>query len=450
MTIEIRKIPFKDIEKCGVSLKDKDNTYSLKKHAEENDWDIAVNGAMFSNGRKGSDPYFYWNITDMVIDGVLNRGGNYSDKGIAFGNPWSGVGAYFTTTENCKGKPVDFIGGAPTLLIDGVINMDMKGLGKSFATNYTQRRAIGIDKYNLYICSTGKTKATLNQVAQALKDKGCLNAINLDGGGSGADYEKGKSYFTQGRNITSAVGLKLKSVKKKIILDAGHSPLVSGKQSPDGTYKEFEFNLDIVNRMKKTLARYPLEVVIVDFSHASATTELNTLIDKINDETADICVSIHSNAYGTDFNSANGWEAFYYDDPEYPEGRQLAEKIHAKVPILGLTDRGIKPGNHLALVRETDMPCVLIETAFHTNLSDLEKLKDSTFRDLVAKTYCQGILDYFGIEWVEPTNVTKPDTVTIYRVIEQHASFTNKAAAEKMMLQLKNEGKFVYIKEETK
>ena len=105
-TFTIKKIPFSKIEKANVSLRDKDNSYSLKKHVTENDWDIAVNGALFSNGKKGVDPYYYWNLTDMIIGGVINRGGNYSDKGIAFGNQWEGISAYWSTTANSKGKPV--------------------------------------------------------------------------------------------------------------------------------------------------------------------------------------------------------------------------------------------------------------------------------------------------------------------------------------------------------
>lgn len=439
MTIEIHKIPFNNIEKCGVSLKDKDNSYSLKKHALENEWDIAINGAMFSNGKKGVDPFYYWNITDMVTDGILNRGGNYSDKGIAFGNPFAGVSAYWSKTSNCVGKPVDFIGGAPTLIIDGKINMDMKGLGSSFATNFTQRTAIGIDGSNIYLATTRSTKATLKQVAQALLDKGCLNAINFDGGGSTAFYEKKPDgtidYFTQNRNVTSSFGIKFKQVKKKIILDPGHSPLVKGKESLDGSYKEYEFNLDIANRMLKLLKPY-CEALIVDYSDFSPSVELGVLISKINRENANLCVSLHSNA--SENVTANGWEIFTYK----MEGESLkaAQSIQKEIKPLGFLDRGIKDGSHLAVIRETTMPTVLIETGFHTNKQDLAKLKDTAFRDKVASAYTKGVLNYFGIEWVEPS-VGK-----IYRV--QVGSFINKESAIALQNNLKLKGFDSFIKED--
>lgn len=443
--ITIRKVPFKDIEACGVSLHDKDSTWSLREHAEEQKWDIAVNGPMFSNGSPTADPYYYWNITDLIVGGIFNRGGNYSDKGIAFGNPWAGVSAYFTTTENSKGKPVDFIGGAPTLLIDGGINMDMKGISNSFTTAYTQRTAIGIDKANLYFATTKSYKHTLREVATAMKNAGCLWAINLDGGGSTAFYEKGKSYFTQGRNIPSAFGLTLKGQKPKIILDPGHSNLTKGKQSPDGTYKESEFTLDLANRMQRILQRYAVEPLIVDSSHEVASEELSDVIDKINAEGGDICVSLHSNALGDDFNQANGWEIFTYKMSG--KSLQLAEKIHAESKVLGLTDRGIKDGSSYLIVRDTTMPCVLIETGFHTNREDLAKLKDSAFREKVATAYCKGILSYFGIAWAEPTNVTIPNKATIYRV--QVGAFASKTSAEALATKLQLAGFGAYIKEDT-
>lgn len=291
--------------------------------------------------------------------------------------------------------------------------------------------------YLVYIPSmTGK------QVNDYAFKCGFEKAVMLDGGHISAMNSKDfkanlntiQGYVIQGIN---------KPVKKKLIIDMGHSDLVIGKQSPDKTYNEYEFNIDIGNRMDKILQTYPLEVVLVDYRHANATVELVNLIEKINEEKADICVSIHSNGYGDDFNSANGWEAFYYDDPKYPEGKKLAEALRKRSLVLGLTDRGIKPGNHLAIVRDTeDMATVLIETGFHTNREDLAKLKDNSFRDLVAKTYCQGILDYFGIEWVEPS------TTTLYKV--QVGSFAKKEAAILLQKNLKAAGFDSFIKEETK
>lgn len=439
--ITIRKIPFKDIQSAGVSLHDKQDDWSLKEHALSQDWDLAVNGAMFSRGAKSKDPYYYWNITDLIVKGTFNRGGNYSDQGIAFGNPWEGISAYWSNTKASTGKPVDFIGGAPTLLVAGKISMDMKGLSAAFTNARTQRTAIGIDKSHLYLATTLQDKHTCQEVALALQAKGCLWAINLDGGGSTAFYEKGKSYFTQGRNITSAFGVKLKTKRAKILLDPGHCPETPGKMSPDKTYKEADFNLDLAMRMEKILQGYPVDVVIVDVRDKDPKKELALLIEKINQEGGDLLISLHSNAHGdgTVFTSAQGWEIFCYKMAG--ESLKLAEKIYAESKVLKLVDRGVKDGSAFAVIRDTPMPAVLIETGFHTNREDLAKLKDSAFRDKAARAYSHGILRYLGLS---PKEVSIQDETHIYRV--QVGAFTKLENARALLERLENAGFKGYIR----
>jgi len=330
---------------------------------------------------------------------------------------------------------------------------DGKSYDYSDVTRLTNHTLIGVKNNKIYLCYV--KNMTGSQGNEYAKQCGFEKAVWLDGGHIAAinstDIKINLS-TVQGYGI-QGIGAPMTTTKKKIILDAGHSAKTAGKMSPDGTYHEYEFNLDIVNRMLKLLIQYPCEALLVDYSNANATTELVALIKKINAEKGDICVSIHSNAYGTDFNSANGWEIFDYKLSG--EGQKLAKAIHNEMPVLGLTDRGIKDGSHLAMVRDTTMACVLIETGFHTNQSDLARLKSSSFRDLVAKTYVKGILNYLNIPYIkEPTIVKEPEPATevgtLYRVIEQHASFTTRSGAERMLADLKNQGKYVWIEEKIK
>src|SRR5665647_887650 len=385
-----------------------------------------------------------------------------------------GIGKFINTSEIPKRTDVLWaIGGMG--LIDKY-NPAEEGFSKfvknnitydySDVTRFTSHTLIGVKNNKIYLCCIPSMNGS--QVNQYAKQCEFEYSVMLDGGHISAinstdikiNLSTVQGYAIQGvvANFTTSESstthqLPINQMRKKIILDAGHSPLVSGKQSPDGTYHEYEFNLDVVNRMLKLLTQYPCEALLIDYSNVNATTELVTLIKKINAEKGDICVSIHSNAYGTDFNSANGWEIFDYKLSG--EGQKLAEAIHHEMPALGLTDRGIKDGSHLAMVRDTTMPCVLIETGFHTNQNDLAKLKSSSFRDLVARTYVKGILAYFNIPYIkEPTIVKEPEPVTevgtLYRVIEQHASFTTRSGAERMLADLKNQGKYVWIEEKTK
>lgn len=197
--IYVQKIPFSKIADIDVLLHDKDKTYSVAKFAKEYGANICINGAMF-------DMNTYQNVTDLVIDGVVNNGGNYSNKGIAFENNK----AYASTTADCKGRPVDFIGGAPILIQNYVKNIDMKGLTQAYYTSITQRIAVGVDDNNFYILTTGRTnKCNLEAILSEGLFQKIKTLINLDGGGSTAECINGQTVFTGNRNIPSAVVIKL-------------------------------------------------------------------------------------------------------------------------------------------------------------------------------------------------------------------------------------------------
>jgi peptidoglycan hydrolase-like protein with peptidoglycan-binding domain len=191
--------PFANIDGIRVSLYDKNRGYSVAKHNTAISGFIAINGVMF-------DTKTYQNVTDLIIDGQVNNGGNYSDKGIAFGNPWAGISAYQSTTANSTGKKVDFIGGAPTLIYSGTKDGNLKGLTQSYWNQVTQRMAIGISATALYIITTGQAnKVNLSVVQDEGLFQKLTTLINLDGGGSTAMAVGDKIAFGAGRNVPSAI-----------------------------------------------------------------------------------------------------------------------------------------------------------------------------------------------------------------------------------------------------
>lgn len=118
---------------------------------------------------------------------------------------------------------------------------------------------------------------------------------------------------------------------------------------------------------------------------------------------ADIFVSIHANAYGTTWNTANGWEIYVYE--KSGKSLLLAEDIQkCSIPYLGIKDRGIKIGDTLYVINQThkySIPSVLIEHGFYTNKSELALLKSDDFREKCAIADAKGILLYLGIKWEE-------------------------------------------------
>ena len=107
-----------------------------------------------------------------------------------------------------------------------------------------------------------------------------------------------------------------------------------------------------------------------------------------NDWDADIFVSIHCNAANT---YARGTEVECYS--KNSEGGKLAECIQKQiVDSLGTVDRGVKEYPDLLVLKHTDMPAVLVETAFIDNDEDADLLIKR--QDEFARAIARGITDY--------------------------------------------------------
>lgn len=113
-----------------------------------------------------------------------------------------------------------------------------------------------------------------------------------------------------------------------------------------------------------------------------------SVCEDANNWGADIFVSIHCNACN---GSARGTEVECYDSNS--SGGKLAQCIQNQiVNALGTFDRGVKEMPGLIVLKHTDMPAVLVETAFIDNDTDAALLIDK--EDEFARAIARGITDY--------------------------------------------------------
>lgn len=180
----------------------------------------------------------------------------------------------------------------------------------------------------------------------------------------------------------------------RICLDAGHGMTTPGKRSPDGSLLEYEFNRDVTLRLKKILEEHGVEVILTFYDDVDVPLESRAKFANVNN--AGYFISIHANAYGDGWNDANGWEIYVVSKGGKAE--KLAECIRKHSIELGLKDRGVKEGNFQVL-RDTNMPAVLIEHGFYTNKEECEKLKSDKFRQKCAECDAKGILEFLGIAY---------------------------------------------------
>ena len=314
-------------------------------------------------------------VCDTIVDGVLLNGGNYTDKGFA----WDDNNLEPETTAAAKARGYKFfLGGSPSLLWDGKLNIDGKGFDKYFLnTAKSVRIGMGISDKELIICFPAAAK-TLGTFAGIMAAAGCRYAINLDGGGStrvvknvnGQLQRLSANKEDRANSTWLAIYLKKKGGnpvgKKKICIDPGHGGTDPGAVGQNGT-KEKDVVLQISLLVKAALERNNIDVVMTRTADiASGKLVIADRCKIANDANVDYLVSIHANADGDrDDKTGYGTETWAYSTTS--AGYPLAQAVQRElIAANGLTDRGVKV-KAWDILKGVKAPAILVETAFLNN-----------------------------------------------------------------------------------
>jgi N-acetylmuramoyl-L-alanine amidase len=171
-----------------------------------------------------------------------------------------------------------------------------------------------------------------------------------------------------------------------VVLDPGHGDTDPG--AVVGETAEKEINLAVALLVREQLEQQP--GITVSMTRQDDTfLSLSERAQLANQGGADLFVSIHANAL-EDNDSYSGIFTFYH--PDKSEDRALAAKIQKAVTAAcGAIDRGVRSADY-AVLRETGMDAVLIETGFLTCPEELAKLVDPDYQALLAQGIAEGIL----------------------------------------------------------
>jgi N-acetylmuramoyl-L-alanine amidase len=169
----------------------------------------------------------------------------------------------------------------------------------------------------------------------------------------------------------------------RIAVYAGHGGSDYGAVS--GNLREKDFNLEISNAVSNLLRRMGYEVI--NNRTADVDRNINQDAALANSRRADALVEIHMNSNpGT---PGTGSEAFY-SIRDTGKARSLAESILSGLERLGFRNRGARVHLNAAgqdtfgILRLTNMPAVLLETAFINNPQDMAKLNVQTAAEVIA------------------------------------------------------------------
>lgn len=192
---------------------------------------------------------------------------------------------------------------------------------------------------------------------------------------------------------------------KKIIIDAGHGSPDEGAQNENGV-TEAKINLQIAKKLENLLKSGASDVIMTRSGDNAIYNENATTISekKISDlknrvkigntSSADIFVSIHLNK--TNSNKYYGWQTFYKEGDV--NSKQLATCIQNNLNSVIEIENKRTPLklNNIYLMKNIQIPIVIVECGFLSNESEAAKLVTDSYQNKLAWGIYNGIVDYFS------------------------------------------------------
>ena len=181
----------------------------------------------------------------------------------------------------------------------------------------------------------------------------------------------------------------------KIFIDQGHNPYGFNSGAEGNGLREQDVTYNVGIYLAQILRQDPrFEVLtsrtcITQVVGYSNRTSLEERVWRANWWGADYFLSLHCNS-STNPN-ANGSEIYVYRSRStaYYMAQDILQQI---VQQLAMNDRGVKINPEFYVLRNTNMPAMLIELGFITNPSDAEKLKND--QQIFAQAIYDGLVEY--------------------------------------------------------
>ena len=167
----------------------------------------------------------------------------------------------------------------------------------------------------------------------------------------------------------------------KIYINAGHGGTDCG--AVGFGLNERDLVADIGKRVSSYLRAVGYDVKFFQYDG------LQTICDDANAFGADLFVSIHCNAAN---GSAHGTETFWsgFSETSHRLAIAIQNQLLNSLPV---TNRGVKSSGFYVL-KHTNMPAVLVETAFIDNAEDNQLLRERA--DDFARAIARGISDFYA------------------------------------------------------
>lgn len=179
------------------------------------------------------------------------------------------------------------------------------------------------------------------------------------------------------------------TVTKVINVHAGHNFKCPGAS---GKFSETSEDRKVKNAVIKYLRQEGCTVY--DCTDEDANTvngNLYAIVSKCNAHKVDYDISIHFNASSGGVGHGTETWVWSLDRAKNGPGLDCGQRIVKRLAALGFTNRGVKDGHNLYVVRKTYAPAVLVEVCFCDNATDANLYK-KLGPDRIGKAIASGIL----------------------------------------------------------
>lgn len=183
--------------------------------------------------------------------------------------------------------------------------------------------------------------------------------------------------------------------KVVVVIDAGHGGHDPGKVGVNDALEK-DINLQIAEKVKKHLEKNGIEVVMTREDDVMEDTKLEDMkkrVALINKTKPAITVSIHQNSYSAP--NVKGAQVFYYTDSE--ESKRAASRMQEELRKVDAENtRQIKSNSDFYMLKKTEVPTIIVECGFLSNLREAEKLVTDEYQEQMAEAICDGILTWLS------------------------------------------------------
>jgi N-acetylmuramoyl-L-alanine amidase len=180
-----------------------------------------------------------------------------------------------------------------------------------------------------------------------------------------------------------------------IVIDAGHGGLDHGARAKNPYCEEKRVTLQTARLIKKYLTQLGYHVMLTRSSDEFV--PLDRRVEIANKVNSDLFVSIHFNSSRSPI--AQGIEVFFCESKGVPKraasSRKLANTVLSRmIRRTQSVSRGVKKGNFY-VIRETQMPAILVEGGFISNPQERTNLKNPEYIEEIARGIADGVDAYF-------------------------------------------------------